>query len=253
MGRRVANSAYAPKIEAIRRKENPSYLFLSYHPEESKIERLFLVPRHFFTPQIIEKRPPLKKGARREGWEGSNIRLGKLPSDALIPMVEDGKVVPRGKVRGMWERFSFLEEESLESRGWLADVHSKVRELDREAFTLADIYGYEGDLARMHPRNMHVRAKIRQQLQVLRDHGVNPYIWSRGSLKSMFGKLAGKHGSIGVLGIACVVELIHGMRFCMKAKLPVMGIPLNANRCSRWMDGFFETSVDLLALENILN
>jgi hypothetical protein len=94
---------------------------------------------------------------------------------------------------------------------------------------------------------------INKVSKVLRDHGVNPYIWSRGSLKPMFGKLARKHGSIGVLGIACVVELIRGMRFCMKAKLPVMGIPLNANRCSRWMDGFFETSMDLWALENILN
>ena len=88
---------------------------------------------------------------------------------------------------------------------------------------------------------------------VLRDSGVNPYILSRGSLKSIFSKLLKKRGSIGVLGIACVVELIQGMRFCMKAKLPVMGIPLNANRCPRWMGGFFETSVDLSALEKILN
>jgi hypothetical protein len=87
---------------------------------------------------------------------------------------------------------------------------------------------------------------------LLIDHGINPYILSRGSLKSIFGKLLKKHGSIGVLGIACVVELIQGMRFCMKAGLPVMGIPLNANRCPRWMDEFLDTSVDLLALEQIL-
>ncbi len=93
---------------------------------------------------------------------------------------------------------------------------------------------------------------INKVSMVLRDHGVSPYIWSRGSLRSMFGKLARKHGSIGVLGIACVVELIRGMRFCMKANLPVMGIPLNANRCSRWMHALHETSVDLSALEKIL-
>jgi hypothetical protein len=87
---------------------------------------------------------------------------------------------------------------------------------------------------------------------VLRDSGINPYILSRGSLKSIFSKLLKKHGSIGVLGVACLVELIQGMRFCMKAKLPVMGIPLNANRCPRWMGRFLDTSVDLLALDNIL-
>ena len=94
---------------------------------------------------------------------------------------------------------------------------------------------------------------INKVSKMLRDHGVNPYIWSRGSLKSMFSKLVKKHDSIGVLGIACVVELIEGMRFCMKAKLPVVGIPLNANRCPRWMGGFFDTSVDLSALKKILN
>ena len=93
---------------------------------------------------------------------------------------------------------------------------------------------------------------INRVSKVLRDQGVNPYIWSRGSLKTMFGKLSREHGSIGVLGIACIVELIRGMRFCMKAGLPVMGIPLNANRCSRWMDELQETSVDLEALERML-
>jgi hypothetical protein len=93
---------------------------------------------------------------------------------------------------------------------------------------------------------------INKLSKLLRDHDVSPYIWSRTSLRAMFGKLITKHGSIGVLGIACVVELIRGMRLCMKANLPVMGIPLNANRCSRWMNGFFETSVDLMALEKLL-
>lgn len=94
---------------------------------------------------------------------------------------------------------------------------------------------------------------INQVSALLRDHGVHPYIWSRTSLKTMFRKLITKHGSIGVLGIACIVELIRGMRRCMKAGLPVMGIPLNANRCARWMDELHDTSVDLAALEKILN
>ena len=94
---------------------------------------------------------------------------------------------------------------------------------------------------------------INKLSKVLKDQGVNPYILSSGNLKPIFSKLARKHGSIAVLGISCIVELIRGMRFCMKANLPVIGIPLNANRCPRWMGGFFETSVDLSALEKILN
>jgi hypothetical protein len=52
-------------------------------------------------------------------------------------------------------------------------------------------------------------------------------------------------GSFGVLGIACIPELAWGMRACMKRKIPVVGIPLDANRCMRWMGRFEETSVNL--------
>ncbi|MFH0758510.1 MAG: DUF116 domain-containing protein [Bacteroidota bacterium] len=64
--------------------------------------------------------------------------------------------------------------------------------------------------------------------------------------------LVQEHGRTGVLGIACMVELVMGMRKCLKAQLPVVGIPLNANRCPRWMDRFHETSFDLNALEELL-
>lgn len=97
------------------------------------------------------------------------------------------------------------------------------------------------------------KCAIHKLSTVLRDHGIHPYILSRGSLKSIFSTLLKKHGSIGVLGVACMVELIQGMRYCMKANLPVMGIPLNANRCPRWMGGFYDTSIDILALKKILN
>ena len=36
-------------------------------------------------------------------------------------------------------------------------------------FTLDEVYAYEDELAHLHPGNRHVREKIRQQLQVLRD------------------------------------------------------------------------------------
>jgi hypothetical protein len=94
---------------------------------------------------------------------------------------------------------------------------------------------------------------INEISEVLRHHGVNPYILTRGNLKSLFEKLIRFNDSVGVLGIACIVELIQGMRFCIKSGLPVVGIPLNANRCPRWTGGFFNTSVDLSALQKILN
>lgn len=70
----------------------------------------------------------------------------------------------------------FLRKQSVDSRGWLADVLACVRQMDRETFTLADVYGFEEQLAKLHPKNKHVRPKIRQQMQVLRDNDVVEFL-----------------------------------------------------------------------------
>ena len=59
--------------------------------------------------------------------------------------------------------------------------------------------------------------------------------------------------TFGVLGIACIPELIWGMRNCRKNNIPVTGIPLNANRCVRWFGEFFPNSIDLVELERLVS
>ncbi len=86
---------------------------------------------------------------------------------------------------------------------------------------------------------------------LLRGAGVHPYIWKNAELSSLFRRLEGR-GAFGVLGIACIPELAWGMRACMKRKIPVVGIPLDANRCMRWMGRFEETSVNLERLSELV-
>ncbi len=175
-GNRITNSAYEPKIEAIRTGTIPNFLFLQYDLEVLRVSDLFVVPKHFMSQSIIEQRRPLSERARRRGWVGSNILLGHLPTDARIPIIKEGYEIPKATVRDSWNRFLFLREQSVYSRGWLADVLACVRQLDRETFTLADVYTFEKQLAELHPRNRHIRPKIRQQLQVLRDYGIVEFL-----------------------------------------------------------------------------
>lgn len=175
-GYSVSNSAYAPKIERIKKKTNPNYLFLHYDLRRYTVDDLFLVPRYFMSPSLVEERKPLTQNARRKGWVGSNILLGRLPADARISIVENGAVIPRPDVRTAWGQFRFLRDQTILSRGWLTDILSCVRRLDRDTFSLADMYRFEEELARLHPRNRYIRPKIRQQLQVLRDHGVVEFL-----------------------------------------------------------------------------
>ena len=46
-----------------------------------------------------------------------------------------------------------------------------VELIGRPEFALTDVYAFEARLAAIYPDNRNVRPKIRQQLQVLRDHG----------------------------------------------------------------------------------
>ena len=45
-----------------------------------------------------------------------------------------------------------------------------------EVFTLDQVYAYTGSFQRLHPRNKHVRDKLRQTLQHLRDGGVVEFL-----------------------------------------------------------------------------
>jgi len=175
IGKSVANGAYQPKIDMIRAGTAPNWFFMEYDKKDWLVENVMLVPAHFVTPDIVQKRNPLKPTARRAGWVGSNVLIGKLPLDARIYIVRDSEEVPHSHVRKGWKRFEFLKTQKLSAKGWLNDILVCVRHLDKE-FTLGEMYEFEDRLAVLHPHNKHIRPKIRQQLQVLRDNGILEFL-----------------------------------------------------------------------------
>lgn len=87
---------------------------------------------------------------------------------------------------------------------------------------------------------------------LLEKYGIKPYISVEMDQEKLFGRLKREHPSIGALGIACIPELAMGMRLCLRTGIPPVGIPLNANRCARWMSQAHETSFSLEQLEELL-
>ena len=94
--------------------------------------------------------------------------------------------------------------------------------------------------------------RVNAVTRLLRRGGVRPYIWMTADLKAQFRKFARVGERPGVLGVACVPELVRGMRLCMASGVPVVGVPLNANRCRRWTGAFHETSVNMDALKDLI-
>jgi len=168
---RLRDAAYHPMMDRVLQNLSPHFAFMHYDPSTWLVRDLLVVPGHFVTPSVIEKCRPLRPEARRAGWTGCNILTDMIPADGRIFVVHQGKCVPSHEVRQQWKRFQWLRDKGVELRGWLSDVLRCVRSLESD-FTLEQVYHFEEQLAALHPQNRHVRDKIRQQLQCLRDRGI---------------------------------------------------------------------------------
>ncbi len=169
LGKNLRDAAYQPMMERVTAGLAPHFAFMTYRKQPWEIVDLLLVPRHFLTPKAIVAAAPLSATARRAGWVGCSIALNEIPIDGRVFVIQASTVVDPVQVRKAWNKFAWMEDLDVEKRGWTTDVWNCVRRLGKKSFTLAEIYAFEPHLASRHPKNRHVRDKIRQQLQVLRD------------------------------------------------------------------------------------
>jgi len=159
-------------MNAIHHDELPSFYFMQYDLVTWSVRNLLLVPHFAFPPSAIIKRKPLSSTARRAGWVGCNFALNRIPADARIPIVTESRISPAAEVREKFKRVKPLGEIKAKERGWTLDVLNAIRRLGKTEFTTADTYAFTRELEKLHPDNRHVRDKIRQQLQILRDAGL---------------------------------------------------------------------------------
>ncbi len=175
-GRRVVDAAYEAMMRAIRDDRLPHLLLLHYGTEQPSVLDLLLVPKSSISPSAIEARKPLSPTARRAGWVGCSILLDLIPPEGRIALVSSGRITPRDSVRNSFRFIERLGQISAPRRGWLLDVLTALRSLEKRTFTLQEAYSFQELLAYKHPENCHVRPKIRQQLQVLRDLGYLDFV-----------------------------------------------------------------------------
>ncbi len=176
IGNSVPDGAYQTMLDAIREGETPNFYFMHYDLATWSIKNLLLVPHFAFPPSAIIKRKPLAVTARRAGWIGCNIALNHIPVEARIAVVAESKVLPEDEVRAQFRRVKPLGEIKAKERSWTLDVLNAIRTLCKVEFTNDDAYTLVPHLAKLHPGNRHVRDKIRQRLQVLRDAGLLTHV-----------------------------------------------------------------------------
>jgi type II restriction enzyme len=139
----------------------------------------------FLTPNVIAKRKPLSASARRAGWVGCNIRLDLIAPEARIPLVGNGRPCDTREVRSAFHRFDGLRGIKPAARGWTTLTLRVISGIGQKMFSLSDLYARERIFAASYPENKNVRAKVRQQLQVLRDLGYLEFS-GRGFYRTLF-------------------------------------------------------------------
>jgi type II restriction enzyme len=176
-GSRVPGGAYRTMMERLASNRNPHLFLLQYDPNRQAVVNFLVVPRHYFVPSLIEERPALSPTARRAGWIGCTIRLAGIPPSGRIFLVKERVIETRQAIREKWQRTRFLGRQSnLQARGWLLATMRCLERIGKREFTIEDAYCFEAELKREYPRNRHVKEKLRQQLQVLRDMGYLEFV-----------------------------------------------------------------------------
>lgn len=169
--RMVQDGGYDSMMRQITAANAPALMLLHYSPHWC-VERLIAVHPVFLTPDVIQKRnkPHLRPGTGKPYWMCS-LDLIRVPPDGKILLVADGSVSDEAEVRTAFRESKRFEDVPLQKRGWPALVLAEVRRLGKREFCLDDLYAREAAMHAAYPENSHVRPKIRQQLQVLRDLG----------------------------------------------------------------------------------
>jgi type II restriction enzyme len=165
----------------------PPSAIVKRNPLSAKARRAGWVGCNFALDRIpadarieIISTPRKALSSKKVSSEFSQSLLTSTPTEIRVT------ITPPGEVREKFRRIKPFKDLSVAQRGWTLDVlnivrrisdgrrrgHETLTKCSRNEFTNTDVYAYERELAQLHPDNRHIKDKIRQQLQVLRDLGI---------------------------------------------------------------------------------
>lgn len=183
LSKTITDGAYSTMIERINSDNNPNFFFLTY-TKNWTVNDFLIIPKQFFTPEIVIKRAPLATTARRAGWVGCNIDISKVTKSGKVFLVKNAHIVDSRVVNESFNKTLFLRDKSKDAKGWILDIMKCVDEIKKEEFSLEEVYKFEEKLKVKYPNNNFIKDKIRQQLQVLRDKGLIEFV-GRGNYKKI--------------------------------------------------------------------
>lgn len=115
MNNTITDGAYSTMIQRITSDTNPNFFFLNYSKNYT-VENFLIIPKQFFTPDIIIKRNPLGQNARRAGWIGCNIDISKVSKLGKIYLVNNSDIIEPELVQNAFNKTTFIRNKKLEAK-----------------------------------------------------------------------------------------------------------------------------------------
>lgn len=166
--KKITGAEYKTTLNSVLNGNNPSLMLLFYNEKSMTVIDFQIIHHSFIIEKNIIPRKPLSSTAKRAGWQGCLIDIDEVPKIATVFIVKDGIVKNPENLNEKWITSNQAKGLSADSRGWLSDVLSVV-DKQPDNFSLNDIYKHEHYFEALHPNNNNIQAKIRQQLQIIRD------------------------------------------------------------------------------------
>jgi type II restriction enzyme len=161
-------------------------MMLMYYSQAWRVQRLVAIHPVFLTPAVVVKRhKPHIRPKTGVKYQMCDLNLSFIPADGKIVLVQDGEVRPQQQARRLFKESLRFADVPLAKRGWAALVLSAIRKIGKTHFTLNEVYAFEKQMHGAYPQNNHVRPKIRQQLQELRDLGYIEFLDNKGEYRML--------------------------------------------------------------------
>ncbi len=184
--KKIAGGSYEKAIKAI--EDKPMHLFVLKYSEDFTITNFLVVPKYFFTKDVILKRAKALKG--RPNYYMSDIDFSAIPESWKIHYINNWTYKTRTEILNEWNKVKFLEkvkdrkwDEKWEAKGWILDIMLCIEKLNKKEFHLKELDIFVDELKIKHPYNNNIKDKVRQKLQVLRDRWYLEFIDWRGNYK----------------------------------------------------------------------
>lgn len=175
--KKITDWAYFTMIERLKSTKNPNLFFLNYD-NNLLIRNFIIIPKHFFTNSVIEKRNALWDSARRAWWIWCNILFSKIPEAWKIFYIKNWEKLEKKDIISQRKKTLFIREEKWESRWWTLEIIKCIELLNKKDFSLNEVYSFEESLKEKFSNNNFIKDKIRQQLQILRDKDFLEFLWN---------------------------------------------------------------------------